>query len=65
VSFTTGCGFSKCEPCHSGDFFIRWSRVPVARPPKAAQFASAPAAAIATAAISHRPPPRRHLMFVS
>src|SRR5580658_7497741 len=62
VSFTTGWGFSKCEPCHSGDFFIRWSRAPVARPPRGAQCAMAPAATIAVrpAAISHRPPRRAH-----
>ncbi len=23
VSFTIGCGFSKCEPCHSGELRIR------------------------------------------
>jgi len=36
VSFTTGCGFSKCEPCHSGDWWIRARLAPVAHPPNGA-----------------------------
>src|SRR5580658_3548399 len=48
VSLTIGCGFSKWEPCHSGDFFIRSSRGPVARAPRGAQDAVATAPSVNT-----------------
>jgi hypothetical protein len=56
TSFTIGCGFSKCEPCHSGDFCIRASLTPVARAPRGAQHATAHAATSVAraAAISRR-----------